>query len=172
MGFIVNLSNYANYHVWAGDKIRSILETTTDDEYSKELGEFFSFPTLRKHIEHILLAEEFCISFLDKISEESFNTDVDKIIHMTNEELIQRWKYKDSIYAEMLKNKKIDGIVDMRNFLGTEFTISKLDFLLQYITHTTFHRGQVIIALKKLGKKVCGTDFLHYLHEIASESTD
>jgi len=62
----MDLSNYANYHVWAGEKIRAILETVTDEEYIKELGKFFSYPTLRKHIEHILLAEEFCISFMDK----------------------------------------------------------------------------------------------------------
>lgn len=165
----MDLTNYANYHVWAGDKIRLILQTVTDEEFNKVLGKFFSYPTLRKHIEHVLLAEEFCISFIYKISDEAFNKDVEQIFHITNQELIQRWAQKDSKYAEMLKDQQIEGNIDLPNFLGKEFTINKMDFLLQYITHTTFHRGQIIIALKKLGKKVCGTDFLHYLHEIAPD---
>ncbi|HUT80724.1 MAG TPA: DinB family protein [Candidatus Bathyarchaeia archaeon] len=163
----MDLSNYANYHIWAGDKIRAILQTVTEEEFLKELGEFFSYPTLRKHIEHILVAEEYCISFMDKTEKDTFNSEVEKIFQMTNEKLIQKWAQTDIKYAEMLREKNIVGECILPNFLGHEFTVSNMDFLLQYITHTTFHRGQVIIALKKLGKKVCGTDFLHYLHEIA-----
>ncbi len=164
----MDLTNYANYHEWAGDKIRAILKTLTEEEFTRDLGDFFSYNTIRDICQHMLLALEFGTSLASNIEPDVFNAEVEKIVKMTDEELIDRWKKTDHKYAQMLQGD-ISGQVVVPPFLGHEFTLEKYDFLLQYITHTTFHRGQIIIALKKLGKEVKGTNYLHYLYEIRSQ---
>ena len=164
----MDLTNYANYHEWAGDKLRAILETLSEKEFSQELGDFFSYKTIRELCQHILLAVEYGTALTSNIDPEVFNKEVEVIIKMSNKELLDRWKETDHKYAKMLKGD-LSGKVEVPPFLGHEFTLEKLDFLLQYITHTTFHRGQLIIALKKLGKEIIGTDYLHYLHEISTK---
>jgi len=54
---------------------------------------------------------------------------VEKIFHMPNEQLIQKWAQIDIKYAEMLKEKNIAGEITLPNFLGHEFTVSNMDFL-------------------------------------------
>jgi uncharacterized damage-inducible protein DinB len=63
----------------------------------------------------------------------------------------------------------VTGKILVPPFLGKSFKVSKLDFLLQYVTHSTYHRGQITIALKKLGNEVVGTDYLFFLNEITTE---
>ena len=87
---------------------------------------------------------------------------------MTKKELLVEWKETDKKYAQLLQGN-ISGEIVVPPFLGKSFRISKFDFLLQYITHSTYHRGQIIIALKKLGKNVVGTDYLFYLNEITQK---
>ncbi|NHK30050.1 MAG: hypothetical protein FK730_01775 [Asgard group archaeon] len=164
----MDFSNYANYHVWAGDKMREILIDLPDREFIYELDNFFSYKTIRVLIEHMVLALEFSIVLVKQKEPENFNKEVEEIVKLSNDKLLEQWKKTDQMYANLLKGD-LSGDITVPNFLGKEFTISKSDFLLQYITHTIFHRGQLVLALKKMGKEFVGTDYLHYLHEIAKK---
>jgi uncharacterized damage-inducible protein DinB len=164
----LDFTNYANYHVWAGDKMREILADLPDREFIYELDNFFSYKTIRVLIEHIVLAIEFSITLVKQKKPEEFNKEVEELVKLPNDKLLEQWKKTDQKYANLLKGD-LSGEITVPDFLGKEFTISKSDFLLQYITHTTFHRGQLVLALKKMGKEFVGTDYLHYLYEIAKK---
>ena len=164
----MDFTNYANYHIWAGDKMREILTDLPDHEYIYELNDFFSYKTIRVLIEHIILAIEFSIAIVKQKELEGFNKEVEEIVKLSNDKLLVQWKKTDQMYANLLK-RDLSGEITVPNFLGKEFTINKSDFLLQYITHTTFHRGQLVLALKKMGKELEGTDYLHYLYKIAKK---
>lgn len=164
----MDFTNYANYHIWAGDKMREILTDLPDHEYIYELNDFFSYKTIRVLIEHIILAIEFSIAIVKQKELEGFNKEVEEIVKLSNDKLLVKWKKTDQMYANLLK-RDLSGEITVPNFLGKEFTINKSDFLLQYITHTTFHRGQLVLALKKMGKELEGTDYLHYLYKIAKK---
>lgn len=164
----MDFTNYANYHIWAGDKMREILTDLPDHEYIYELNDFFSYKTIRVLIEHIILAIEFSIAIVKQKELEGFNKEVEEIVKLSNDKLLVKWKKTDQMYANLLK-RDLSGEITVPNFLEKEFTINKSDFLLQYITHTTFHRGQLVLALKKMGKELEGTDYLHYLYKIAKK---
>ncbi|NHJ41137.1 MAG: hypothetical protein FK731_13985 [Asgard group archaeon] len=164
----MDLTNYANYHIWANDKMREILDSLPDKDYAYELDDFFSYRTIKALIKHIIIALEFSIALVKQKDSDEFNKELKEIINLSNEKLLEQWKKTDKKYADLLKGD-LSGEVTVPEFLGKKFTISKSDFLLQYITHTTFHRGQLVIALKKMGKQFVGTDYLHYLHEIAKK---
>lgn len=161
----MNLEHFSKYHVWAGDRIRNILLTLDEDDFTKDLGEEFSFNTLHKLALHSLGAAFFCISLIEQIEPDEFNKRYKEISEYTPNKLIQEWKSVDEKYAQLLSGD-LSGDITVPPFMGKEFTISKLDFLLQYITHSTYHRGQITVALKKLNKETIGTDYLFYFDEL------
>ena len=165
---IMNLDHFSSYHVWAGDKIRDLLKNLTDEEFTQELGSEFSFNTIRKLVFHSLDAVSFCLALVNEIDPDVFTEEIDETRKLSNQVLLQKWQETDKEYAKKLKTDR-EGTVTIPPFLGQEFTVDKLDFLLQYITHSIYHRGQIIIALKKLGKEVVGTDYLFYLNDALNE---
>ncbi|MBK5113598.1 MAG: hypothetical protein KGD59_10700 [Candidatus Heimdallarchaeota archaeon] len=164
----MSLSNFAIYHVWAGDKIRTIIEKLSKEEFTKNLGEYFSHNSIHELCLHSLGACEFCLALVDKIDPDIFSARYKDLMQLSQKELLEEWKKTDYKYSQLLQGN-VKGKILVPPFLGNSFKVSKLDFLLQYVTHSTYHRGQIIIALKKLGKEVVGTDYLFFLNEITTE---
>ncbi|MCK5185315.1 MAG: hypothetical protein KAQ95_13475 [Candidatus Heimdallarchaeota archaeon] len=164
----VDITNYANYHLWAGDKIRVMIEKISKEEFTKELGDYFSHKTIRDLCLHSMGACEFCLALVDDVDPEIFNARYKELQQLPQQEILEAWKQTDQKYSQLLQSN-VSGEVMVPPFLGKSFKISKFDFLLQYITHSTYHRGQIIIALKKLDKEVVGTDYLFYMNEITSK---
>ncbi len=164
----MDLSNYANYHVWAGDKVRALIEQLSEEEFFKNLGDYFSHNSIHELCLHSLAACEFCLALVDETDPDIFSARYGDLKKLSKKELLEEWKQTDYNYSQLLQGE-VEGKILVPPFLGKSFKISKLDFLLQYITHSTYHRGQIIIALKKLGKQVVGTDYLFFLNEIATE---
>lgn len=162
----MNLTNFSNYHIWAGDKIRDVLKNLSEEDFSKELGNEFSFNSIRKLVLHSMGAIKFCLALDSKKDQDEFNTEYKTIQNLSKEELLNEWQKTDKDYAILLKGKISNEEITIPPFLGKEFTISKLDFYLQYIIHSTYHRGQIIVALKKLEKEPVGTDYLFYFNEL------
>ncbi|NHJ84373.1 MAG: hypothetical protein FK734_02865 [Asgard group archaeon] len=163
----MDLKNFSNYHVWAGNRIRKLLETVSEEEFEKDLGEEFSHPSLRKMIFHTIMAVKYCLAVVNNDTE-NFNVEWEKIKKLPMKELLDQWQEFDVQYAEKLPVDTNDT-TRVIYFGENDFDVPKLDFLLQYITHTIYHRGQIIIGLKKLGKQVIGTDYLFYLEELYSK---
>jgi uncharacterized damage-inducible protein DinB len=69
----MDLNNYAKYHVWAGDKIRAIVEKLSKDEFTKDLGDYFSHNTIHELCLHSLGACKFCLALVDKIYPDIFS---------------------------------------------------------------------------------------------------
>ena len=168
VGYLLDFINYANYHIWSGNKMREILVDLPDRDFIHELDSFFSYRTIRVLIEHIVIAVEFSIALVMQKEPDEFSKEIEELVKLSNGKLLVQWEKTDQKYANLLKGD-LSGEIIVPDFLGKEFTISKSDFLLQYITHTTFHRGQLVLALKKMGKEFMGTDYLHYLYEIAKK---
>jgi len=162
----MNLTNFSNYHVWAGDKIRNVLKSLSEEDFTKELGDEFSFNSIRKLVLHSMGAIKFCLALDSEKDPDEFNTEYRTLQNFSKEELLNEWQKTDKEYTLLLKGKVSNEEITVPPFLGEEFTINKLDFYLQYIIHSTYHRGQIIIALKKLGKETVGTDYLFYFNEL------
>ena len=89
----------------------------------------------------------------------------EELYSLSKEKLLQRWKEADECLLENMKKR--EKPIEFLNFLTEElFTIDRNDFFLQYITHTVYHRGQLMSALKNLGKEGITTDYLFYLFEL------
>lgn len=149
------LGNLGDYHVWTGTQIRKPLEQLTDEEFSRDLGSH----SAKSITQHIVLALETCFLIATKSSDESVFT---KALKATKNQLLFRWKELDRQLAQTLRQNP-KGQITVPHIAAEPFDVNAVDFYLQYIFHTTHHRGQLAIVLRKLGKDVPGTDYLMYL---------
>jgi uncharacterized damage-inducible protein DinB len=160
------IDNIASYQKWTGEKVRSILQELSDHDFNQLLEEPFKEPhdSLRALCLHIVLALETCFIIVDKITEQEEKYQIyDTAIACSKDELLERWSLLDGKLAEAIREKK-EGIVEVFH-LSEPFEMPLLDFYFQYVNHTTYHRGQVMLALSKLGKKTIGTDYLFMFEE-------
>ncbi|MHA2253547.1 MAG: DinB family protein [Candidatus Kariarchaeaceae archaeon] len=162
----MDLENFANYHVWGSSKLRELVNKLSDEEFSRDLGK--PFGNVREICEHIIGALKFCffLSNGDKKPEE-FYSEFDLMNKMTKVELIEMWTDLDLQLKSVIIEDQ-EGDVRVPHVSDNPFLINKTDFYLQYLTHSIYHRGQVIWALKKLGKKTLTTDYLFYHAEMDS----
>ena len=162
----MSIVNIASYQKWAGEKIRSVLQDLNEDDFDQVLGEPFKEPydSLRALCLHIVLALETCFIVVDKITEKEESNKIYEVAYTcSNEELLERWKALDTKLYDAIMERKEDS-VNVHHF-SEPFEMPLVDFYFQYVNHTTYHRGQVILALSKLGKKTIGTDYLFMFKE-------
>ncbi|MFX1513127.1 MAG: DinB family protein [Promethearchaeota archaeon] len=155
------LKNLGKYHLWAGHKIRTLLEDLNEEEFTRDLGD--PVRNVRNICEHIVLALEVCFVVICG----DINLLKEKVLYiqnLTTQGLLQRWQVLDNDLASALQSKP-RGTVTVGHF-PTPFTMNLVDFYFQYVNHTTYHRGQLIIALRMLEKPTVGTDYLMYFDEL------
>ncbi len=161
------LENLGKYHVWAGQRMREILNELTDDEFARDLGE--PFGTVRAMTEHIVLALEICFAIVnDELN--TFEERASYILRLTNQNLLKRWEERDQDLAKGFASHPT-GSVEVGHF-PTPFSLNLADFYFQYVNHTTYHRAQLIFALKMLNKPTVGTDYLFYFDELNQQASE
>jgi hypothetical protein len=150
--------NLGDYHLWAGRRIRSMVDKISDDEFTRDIDG----KSVRDLCEHIVAALETCFYTANKDSDKSV---FDRIETYSKDELLDRWKL-DKRLSEDIKSIPQDRI-KVSHITDEPFEIHIMDFYLQYLLHTTHHRGQLVVILRKLGLEVVGTDYLMFLAEMA-----
>jgi len=160
-------TKYAEYNVWAGDKTREVLSNLSNEEYLQDLGEPFTerLNTIQDLMEHSIQGLEFVLSQMSN-EIESFEALQKKIPDkktLTLQMSIDRWKKVDEDLLEFVRNNKISGtaLFPIPDHDGVQ--VAKKDLLFQFFNHTLYHRGQIMLALNKLGKETVGTDYIKHI---------
>jgi len=160
VGFM-NLEKAAKYQLWANDKVREIVRDLKVDEFSKE--------NIQDYIIHIIAAIEYNLESVIKKKNIDYGIMYEDLYNQSKEKLLEKWSKTDE---KLLKNIKNIGEekISFPNFVKGEGEVlmSQEDYYFQYLTHTIYHRGQLMTALKKIGKKGITTDYLLYLFDLDS----
>lgn len=150
----------AEYHVWTGNKMRAVVEHLKDKEFTKKvLGK----NSVRSICEHMLMALATCFNIADDKRDENIYKWVSQASKL---EMMAKWNEFDSRLAEVVREIP-QGTIDVPHMSDEPFEIQAMDFFMQYVLHTTHHRGQLALALRLLGKDVPGTDYLMFFREKA-----
>ena len=133
------LDRLAGYLTWANDTIWKIVETLSDDEFGKSL------------------AEDTWEWFHDWHSEEPQEPDFQS---MTRDELYQFIVGYLKKWQSLIEKRTIDQFSDERE---GKTVVTKFDeMFFHMVNHFTYHRGQIVMGLKMLGKEVTMTDYVPY----------
>ncbi|MFW9788020.1 MAG: DinB family protein [Candidatus Thorarchaeota archaeon] len=147
----------ADYHLWAGWKIRELLSSLDAEDFSQEV--FGTSP--RELVQHIVLALETCFYFIEG---EKDNSVFDRVKRLPRQELLKRWEILDTHLSNAIDEIPQDRI-EVKHIKEESFEIDVVDFFLQYLIHTTHHRGQLAMVLSEMGMEVPGTDYLMFFGE-------
>ena len=90
----------------------------------------------------------------------------DTVASMSIQEVMQHWEKVDRQLVDFASTH-LNLDPTFPNFLGEgEMRVDHDDFLTQYVVHTAYHRGQIMSALRIMGKEGVGTDYLFYLSHL------
>ena len=150
----LTFKNLGQYHLWAGEKIRPIVESLSEKEYNKK----FDIRSVRSICCHIVAALETCFLIDSRSQDKSV---YDWIEQASKLEILRRWESLDRRVAKVIQEIP-QGTIPVSHITDDPFNIDLFDFFLQYLIHTTHHRGQLALLLRTLGKDVPPTDYLFF----------
>ena len=137
--------------------MRELLSRLDADDFSQEV--FGTSP--RELVQHIVLALETCFYFIEDEKDKSV---FDKVRRLPRQELLKRWEVLDTRLSHAIEEIPQDRIM-VKHIKDEPFEIDVVDFFLQYLIHTSHHRGQLAMVLSEMGHEVPGTDYLMFFGE-------
>ncbi len=152
------------YYVWANNKYREAITQLTDEEFN-QVDEKVA-RSIKELVIHIITTNEMYHKPVDdirKLGEELKNKSKDEIIKL--------WKKSDDDFAHVVKNMKEEPVTFSIS-KDEKITITAVENLLMYSDHSTFHRGQLLSAIKYLGKKGISSDYYYYIVEKYKKKSD
>ena len=155
---------FADYHLWANNRVRGKLMELTEDEYSEDL--IPPLNSIKNHVIHSILAVEYNLRVRVDGEKADPHEIGDAVASMSIQEAMQHWEKIDRLLVDFASTH-LDLDATFPNFLGEgEMRVDHDDFLTQYIVHTAYHRSQIMSALRLMGKEGVGTDYLFYLSHL------
>ena len=155
---------FADYHLWANDRVRGKLMELTEDEYCRDL--IPPLDSIKNHVIHSILAVEYNLVVRADGGKTDARAIVDTVEGMSIQEAMQHWEKIDRQLVDFASTH-LDLDATFPNFLGEgTMHVNHDDFLTQYVVHTAYHRSQIMSALRMMGKDGVGTDYLFYLSHL------
>ena len=139
--------------------MRDLLQEIDPDTFVKQIAG----RSPKDLVQHIVLALETCFFFAEDSKDESV---FDRVKRLPKQELLKRWEVLDTRLSTAIEEIP-QGKIPVTFIKDEPFEIDVIDFFLQYLLHTTHHRGQLALVLSNLGYDIPGTDYLMFLGENA-----
>ncbi len=156
----------AEYHSWAGQKTREIVNLLSDDEFENIMDDIIG--SVKDKALHMVVSILFCFHKMkikfEYLAENPQKT-TKKISTLSRKEFMKCWEHSDKRFSDLFMEDR-SGTVTVLRKDGEEFCIQINDFLMQYIFHSIYHRGQLNYCLKALGKPRADSDYLYYFEEL------
>lgn len=147
----------SDYHLWAGWKMRELLKELDVDTFEKQVAG----KSPKDLVQHIVLAIETCFYYIEDGKDEGV---FERVKRLPRQELLKRWEILDTRLSQAI-GEIPQGKIAVTHIREKPFEIDVFDFFLQYLIHTTHHRGQLAMVLSNLGLDVPGTDYLMFFGE-------
>lgn len=155
------IRDLGHYLIWAHDQYRTTIAELTTEEFKKidEVGR-----SIKELLIHMISMTDSC--YADDDSEkkiaEYYNVNKD-LSNKTKDEILEYWKKSDENFAKAVEDKSTEEFGIMPVGPNDSVKVTALEKLIVYVDHGTFHRGQLLSALKLLGKKGVSSDYFYYL---------
>jgi uncharacterized damage-inducible protein DinB len=152
-----NFETLAEYNRLMDNKIIEIIENLTDGDYYQDFG--FTIGNIHTKCAHIASFADFFVRVLDDSLEtpEKFPN----LSDLSRTDLISKWKADNRRLVELIKRKQ--GAQNVTLVGGLKATMDLEHIYFDAIDHASYHRGQIMICLRLLGKQTINTDYLMWL---------
>ncbi|MCX2678732.1 DNA polymerase [Galbibacter sp. EGI 63066] len=152
--------DYANYNIWANNRLINNLLEQDDELLNKEL--VGSFPTIRATVSHIWFAET---GWLFRLQGEGWKTSSVTNFTGTNKELFKEWQATSERFKKFVEKVDLKKEIQFEH-KGENFSIPSREIVQTVFNHGSYHRGQVVMMMRQLGvSKISQTDYIEWARE-------
>lgn len=157
---------YAQYNLWANNKLRELLSANDDKLIIKKV--ISSFPSIRMTIQHFWGAEKIWLLRLNGISPTvltAYNFDG------TLERMYQNWCKESLNFLTFIEYQLDEWFEESTEFLDTHGNMHEIENseILQHVfNNSSYYRGQVVLLMRQLGMtNMEGLDYIAWarLHD-------
>lgn len=150
-----------DYNRWANARLLEAVASLTNEQFLKELGS--SYSSVRDTLTHILAAEEVWLMRWKGISpktmlDPAYFPDVRSFKAKWGEVELDQWNFVSKISDESLQE-----MVEYQNFKNEVWQYTLWQMMHHMVSHSTYHRGQVVAMLRQLGAAPTQLDFLVFV---------
>ena len=152
--------DYANYNIWANNRLINDLASQEDKILNHEF--IGSFPTIRATILHIWYAET---GWLSRMQNGEWS--VDKVVNFSEDTnvLFNKWKDNSLKFKEFVETADLENEIKFEH-KGEQFSIPAREMVQTVFNHGSYHRGQVVMMMRQLGvSKISQTDYIEWARE-------
>jgi len=144
----------SKYLFWADVTIWNIVQSLSDEEYSRDL--YDNGGSIQRRYAH--LAEDFREWYFDWIGQ-TLGKKPD-FMSMSREEVFESINEYCKMFIDMVE-KRTTNYLDMDTG-EVKLRITFDEIIFHLVNHATYHRGQIVMGLRILGKDVVMTDYVPY----------
>lgn len=139
------MRNYADYNLWCTTTLVNWLRTKATELMETEVPS--SFPTIKKTLVHIMQTQQYWFSVISntEFTPEEFKGTVEDVYAA-----IVAHSEKVAQYIREMTEDDLQGRTLVQN-PWFECNFSNFEYLIQFVNHGTYHRGQIITIGRNLG---------------------
>lgn len=153
------LRKMGEYTLWADAKIWKIVKELTDDEFCHKLGE--NSGCIRDRYLHMAEGHSQWYRRWVGIENEEIKPEA-----LSRDEMFDHINRFNRLIVGLISNSTDDENADAER---PDFGLLSLEeMIFNILNHATYHRGQIVLLLRLLGKEVKATDYVPYLLECKS----
>jgi uncharacterized damage-inducible protein DinB len=154
------------YNRWANARLLDAAAALTNEQFVRDLSS--SYSSVRDTLTHIVAAEEVWLMRWKGISPDSmldptYFQDIRSLKTKWSEVEMDQWNFLSKISDESLQE-----MVEYQNFKGEVWEYSLWQMIHQMVSHSTYHRGQVVTMLRQMGAAPAHLDFLLFIDSQAA----
>lgn len=148
------LQRMGEYTLWADSKIWEVVKGLTDEEFCRTIGE--NSGCIRDRYLHMAIGHSHW--YQRWVGLENGEIKPDLLSRQDMFEYINRFNGR---IIDLIHNNAIDKTAVS---IGPDHRVLSLEeMIFNILNHATYHRGQIVLLLRALGKEVKPTDYVPYL---------
>src|ERR1051325_9014502 len=149
-----------DYHRWANARTLEAVSKLSAEQFLRTLVNRYA--SVRDTLTHMLWAEWI---WLGRWQGDSPQEVFDPADFPTLDRLKERWaevEGQQSAFVEAVSDEALRKKMAYVNLRGETWEYELWQMMMQVVSHSTYHRGQVTTLLRQLGAEPLMTDFLYY----------
>lgn len=152
------MQNYANYNLWVNETLINWLRTKPEEVLEREVPS--SFPSIKKTLAHIWSSQYYWLAVIRKDEKErleAFNGTLEDACKGLLDHSAELAAYVNAMTAADIHDTRL---VESPWF---QCNFQNFEYIVQIVTHGTYHRGQIITMGRNLGfTDAPMTDYQYY----------